>query len=60
MRLVEMSMRRPLTVIVLMVAVVLEDIQAQQELVRARTEYLSAITEYNKAQYELRKALGSL
>jgi outer membrane protein TolC len=49
-----MSMRRPLTVIVL------EDIQAQQELVRARAEYLSAITEFNKAQYELSKAMGSL
>lgn len=42
------------------VGIVLEDIQAQQELVRARTEYLSAITDYNKAQYELSKALGSL
>ncbi|MEO6078589.1 MAG: TolC family protein [Steroidobacteraceae bacterium] len=42
------------------VGIVLEDIQAQQELVRTRTEYLSAITEYNKAQYELGKALGSL
>ena len=42
------------------VGIVLEDIQAQQELVRARTEYLSTITEYNKAQYELSKALGSL
>jgi outer membrane protein TolC len=42
------------------VGIVLEDIQAQQELVRARTEYLSAITEYNKSQYELSKALGTL
>lgn len=42
------------------VGIVLEDIQAQQELVRARTDYLSAITDYNKAQYELSKALGSL
>lgn len=42
------------------VGVVLEDIQAQQELVRARTDYLGAITEYNKAQYELSKALGNL
>jgi outer membrane protein TolC len=42
------------------VGIVLEDIQAQQELVRVRTEYLSAITEYNKAQYELSKALGKL
>jgi outer membrane protein TolC len=42
------------------VGIVLEDIQAQQELVRTRTEYLGAITEYNKAQYELGKALGKL
>lgn len=42
------------------VGMVLEDIQAQQELVRARTDYLSAITEFNKAQYELSKALGEL
>lgn len=42
------------------VGIVLEDIQAQQELVRARTEYLSTITEYNKSQYELTKALGEL
>jgi len=42
------------------VGIVLEDIQAQQELVRARTDYLNAITEFNKAQYELSKALGTL
>jgi outer membrane protein TolC len=42
------------------VGIVLEDIQAQQELVRARTDYLSAITEFNKAQYELSKSLGEL
>lgn len=42
------------------VGIVLEDIQAQQELVRARTEYLNAITEHNKAQYQLAKAIGSL
>jgi outer membrane protein TolC len=42
------------------VGLVLEDIQAQQELVRARTDYLTAITEFNKAQYELSKALGEL
>jgi outer membrane protein TolC len=42
------------------VGIVLEDIQAQQELVRARTEYLNAITDYNKSQYEMSKALGSL
>lgn len=42
------------------VGVVLEDIQAQQEVVRARTDFLTAITEYNKAQYELGRALGEL
>lgn len=42
------------------VGVVLEDIQAQQELVRARSDYLNALTEHNKAQYELNKALGIL
>jgi outer membrane protein TolC len=42
------------------VGIVLEDIQAQQELVRARTDYLGAITEFNKSQYELDKALGHL
>jgi outer membrane protein TolC len=42
------------------VGIVLEDIQAQQELVRARTEYLEAITSFNAAQYELSKALGAL
>jgi len=42
------------------VGIVLEDIQAQQELVRARTEYLGAITSFNEAQYELSKALGTL
>jgi outer membrane protein TolC len=42
------------------VGIVLEDIQAQQELVRARSEYVGAITDFNKAQYELSKALGTL
>jgi outer membrane protein TolC len=42
------------------VGVVLEDIQAQQELVRARADYLSVIAEFNKSQYSLSKALGSL
>ncbi len=42
------------------VGVVLEDLQAQQELVRARADYLSVIVDYNKAQYELSKALGAL
>jgi outer membrane protein TolC len=42
------------------VGVVLEDLQAQQELVRARADYLTAITDFNKAQYELSKAVGML
>lgn len=42
------------------VGVVLEDIQAQQELTRARSDYLSAIAEYNKAQYGLSRAVGGL
>jgi outer membrane protein TolC len=42
------------------VGLVLEDIQAQQELLRARVDYLNAITDHNKAQYQLSEALGSL
>ena len=40
------------------VGVVLEDIQAQQELTRARSDYLTTIAEFNKAQYALSKAVG--
>ena len=39
---------------------VLEDIQAQQELVRARTQYFASVTELNKAQYALLRALGGI
>ncbi len=42
------------------VGVVLEDIQAQQDLVRARSDNVSSIAEYNKAQYELSRAIGAL
>jgi outer membrane protein TolC len=42
------------------VGVVLEDIQAQQDLERARSDYLQAIAEFNKAQYALSKAAGAL
>lgn len=42
------------------VGIVLEDIQAQQELVRARADYLSVIAEFNKAQYLLSKVLGNM
>jgi outer membrane protein TolC len=40
------------------VGVVLEDIQAQQDLTQARSEYLTALADYNKAQYGLNKAVG--
>ena len=42
------------------VGVVLEDIQAEQELERARSQYVSALAEFNKAQYGLSRAVGSL
>ncbi len=42
------------------VGIVLEDIQAQQELVRAQADYLTAIADFNKAQYALSKVVGSL
>ncbi|MDB6054579.1 MAG: Outer rane efflux protein [Verrucomicrobiales bacterium] len=40
------------------VGIVLEDIQAQQELTKARSDYLSAISEFNKAEFALSSALG--
>ena len=40
------------------VGVVLEDIQAQQELERARADYVNTISDYNKAQYALQRAIG--
>jgi len=42
------------------VGVVLEDIQAQQELTRARSDYLNTVAEYNKSEYGLSKATGTL
>lgn len=42
------------------VGIVLEDIQAQQELVRSRADYLTVIADFNKAQYVLSKVLGNL
>ncbi len=42
------------------VGVVLETIQAEQDLTRARLDYLNALAEYNKAQYALQKAIGGL
>jgi outer membrane protein TolC len=41
------------------VGVVLEDLQAQQDLDRARSDYLNFLAEYNKAQYGLARAIGS-
>lgn len=41
------------------VGIVLENIQAEQELTRARHDYLGLIAEHNKAQYGLIKAIGS-
>ena len=40
------------------VGVVLENIQAEQDLTRARLDYLRAVSEYNKAQYALARAVG--
>jgi outer membrane protein TolC len=42
------------------VGIVLEAIQAEQELTRARADYLRTIAELNKSQYALRYALGKL
>ena len=40
------------------VGVVLEYIQAQQDLVRARSDYVTAVAENNQAQYALSRAVG--
>lgn len=40
------------------VGIVLEDIQAQQDLTQARSDYFTAVAEFNKAQYDLNKAVG--
>lgn len=42
------------------VGIVLENIQAEQDLARTRLDYLKAVTEFNKAQYALNKAVGNL
>jgi outer membrane protein TolC len=42
------------------VGVVLEDIQAQQDLTQARSDYFTTLAEYDKAQYALNKAVGGL
>src|SRR5712692_9867261 len=42
------------------VGVVLETIQAEQDLSRVRNDYLDIVTDYNKTQYSLLRALGRL
>jgi outer membrane protein TolC len=42
------------------VGIVLEAIQAEQELTRTRLDYLKAIAEFNKAQYALLRSTGKL
>ncbi len=42
------------------VGILLEDIQAQQDLTQARAVYFTALAEYNKAQFALNKAVGGL
>ncbi len=42
------------------IGIVLENIQAEQDLTRARYQYLQTIAELNKAQYTLTRALGKL
>lgn len=41
------------------VGIVLENIQAQQDLTRTRNDYLKIIAEFNQAQYDLMRALGT-
>jgi len=40
------------------VAVVLERIQAEQDLTRSRMDFLNCVAEFNKAQFALKRALG--
>jgi len=40
--------------------IVLETIQAEQELARVRLGYLRAISDFNKSQYGLSRAIGKL
>ncbi len=42
------------------VGIVLENIQAEQDLTRARFDYLKTIADFNSAQYALRRTLGNL
>jgi outer membrane protein TolC len=40
------------------IGIVLEDIQAQQELTRAREDFVTAVAEFNTAQYSMLHAVG--
>jgi outer membrane protein TolC len=42
------------------VGIVLENIQAEQDLTRARLDYLKVIADFDRAQYALLKAIGKL
>jgi outer membrane protein TolC len=42
------------------VGIVLENIQAEQDLTRARFDYLKVVAEFNKTQYALKRAMGKL
>ena len=42
------------------VGIVLENIQAEEDLTRARLDYLQAVAAFNQAQYALRKSSGQL
>jgi len=41
------------------VGIVLEDIQAQQELLKARSDYLAIVTQLNQQQYGLMRSVGA-
>lgn len=41
-------------------SVVLETIQAEQELTRLRNDYANSVSEFNKAPYALLRAIGRL
>jgi len=42
------------------VGIVLENIQAEQDLTRARLDYLKTVADFHRAQYTLLKAIGKL
>jgi len=41
------------------VGVVVEDLQAQQELLKARTDYVVIVTQLNQEQYGLMRSVGA-